>query len=346
MAIPAIIAAAMRAAALFGGEAGGAAAATRVPTLTGFAAKPPPLPGTPERTAFESAQRSKQFGDNLRTINQQLAFANVNIVAFGRYIGEIPHKFVASATLAIDTLSHAAQPFVNLVSRNNPAVTKQWELALNDAYGVLGRSVIPIVQAFTRTARTLGDTMAGLEPVFEPAIQQFGQLIDDLAQFANEVVRDNLVAFHGLAGMLEIVTFNVRTLTAGLRIFYEASGAAMFNRFFGQGLFNQNATSMGAGIRSAKQVTAAEELQNDLIKNALMTGAGKQDVQERQVGFLEQIAIKANDIYNWIVAHTPDLPNADEVKAGIRGGIVGGADAAAGSLVPGLRALYGLFRTS
>src|SRR3954469_21545685 len=77
---------------------------------------------------------------------------------------------------AMAALRAAADPFVHLVQGANPAVAKQWELAIRDAYGVLGRLYIPVVQASTGVARRFGDTLAGLEPVFRPAIRSIAYL--------------------------------------------------------------------------------------------------------------------------------------------------------------------------
>ncbi len=330
-----------------GGEAGatrlaGTAAQTMGDKMAGLAVDPKKV------EAIAAANKAKEFqaglkklGDTFKEVNTQVAFANVNIHAFASYIGHLPGKFVASMTLAVDALAHVAQPFVNLVARNNPAVARQWELALNDAYGVLGRMLIPVVISFTRQVLNLGNIIAGLEPVFQPAIKSMATMVDVTGNALAAVIKDNTYLFTNLAAALKVTADSVSASILVFKTFYQLAGFQYLKMISGGSAFNKDATSMGAGIRSARQLSGGEDIQNEVIKNALMMGAaGGETKEDKQNNILAELSRVIGALVKWLEDH--DILQGS--KAGTAGKL-GMGELFAESMFPLANALYALLRT-
>lgn len=206
--------------------------------------------------------------------------------------------YVGHLNAVTNAIGHMAEPVKALVALANPARAQMFELAMMDAHAVVGRMLIPVMDAFTRTARRWGDTMAGFEPVMEPANKALANMVDSIgvglrdaaikAEPAIVLLTDAIVVMADSAGQAALYMGAVsEALLAGLK--YLRPGTRHFD---------PNRTSMGAAVRETRFV-GAKDIANEAIKNALMLGAGV-DKEKTTEGLLE-------NIWNWLQNEAPKL---------------------------------------
>ncbi len=307
MAIPAIIAAALRAVGSVGTRATAGqsiAGVGRGTTASGGGM------GALFKDASEKADKlggsTKKMGDQFKELNAQIAYGNVNMHQFASIVGAVPGQLVKMGTGFADILKSMSQPFSDLVAGHSPGVTRQLDIAFRDLYGVMGRALVPVVQAFTPLVRKLGDTFAGMEPVIAPAVRAVSFFIDKVGGRWIEGLQKR-------AGMLEMVvtvferitTAAAYVVTAGMDLidFVLKPMFRLASAFgFGGNSFNKDATSLGAGMRPVK-ASAAKDISDEAIKNALILGQSPK--QTPTEGYLSEIQRIADDILTWLRENKP-----------------------------------------
>ncbi len=196
--------------------------------------------------------------------------------------------FTQTLTVFVSGLERAARPIEQLVRIANPAQADAFNRAIRDAYAVIGRSLIPVMQSFTKVARQVGDTMAGLEPVFKPAIASMARLVEVMGNELNKSIRDNIYLFESLSVSLirvgEAITYVIEQAN---KMQPPHSGEIASAALLGPlgiggrdkiGKFDPNASGVGAAARQASFIQP-KQLSDDMIKNALNMGVGQKETK-------------------------------------------------------------------
>lgn len=110
-------------------------------------------------------------------------------------------------TGTVKSASDAIAMFGSYVSKNNPAVMEQVNLAMNDLQGAIGRALVPAVQTLLPVLRYMGDamdaTMKALVPVITPLVDAFKTLMIPLLDLESVVVAFLAPAFEVVAVAVE-----------------------------------------------------------------------------------------------------------------------------------------------
>lgn len=235
------------------------------------------------------------------------------------HLGEtITGKLAHAMTMWIGWLESAARPIEQLVRVANPAQADAFGRAVRDAYGAVGRLLIPVMESFTGAARKVGDLMAGLEPVFQPAINAIAKLVDVVSTEFVKSMQENAPLFELFAdilqGVAERTAVAVHVLAEFLRVINQF-GALRFARILGfsGGSFDPNASAVGAAARQAR-FQQPKEIANDAIKNALQMGVGQQG--KKPEDSLNSLDKTADQILKLLEGNIPKLSAKDIVGAG------------------------------
>jgi hypothetical protein len=212
-------------------------------------------------------------------------------------------KLVGYLNAANEAVASMAAPVRNLVALANPAKARMFDIAAMDASAVVGRELIPVLDAFTRTARKVGDTVAGFEPVVEPAMKAVADLVDDIGTGMREaaiecepeirLLTEAIVTMAKEAGWAARHLGTFASLNFGLvNAIDKATGGAPPGR-----RFDPRATSRGAAAQEARFV-GAKELADEAIKNAMtLAGTGQQRKTQEQT--LQDINKQLADFFGW-----------------------------------------------
>lgn len=213
--------------------------------------------------------------------NVQASFSQVSVAArqathwTTNLADAVTGRMVKALTLWAGWVQKAAEPIENLVRIHNPAIANKFMLAITDAFGVVGRMLVPVMDAFTTVARKVGNVMAGLEPVFRPAIAAIAKLVEVAGEVFGKGAREWAPVWEMMATAVERVaqaaTVLVRVLGEAWRMFGRLTGTiARLLGFRGES-FDPNASSAGAAARTARMVQP-KDIADEAIKNALMIG--------------------------------------------------------------------------
>jgi hypothetical protein len=226
--------------------------------------------------------------------------------AVTQFAMSISGQATKAMTLWIDTVQSMAAPVEQLVRVANPAAAERFAMAVRDAYGVVGRLLTPVLDAFTRVARKVGDVMAGLEPVFRPVVSAVSQFIDVVGDEFTQYIARQAPVFEMLAAVLgevvQVATIAARAVGMLVeRIGGIARGIAQFFGFDGS-KFDPKATGVGAAARNARFVQP-KEIANDAIRNALMAGRPA----DTEKGYLKSIDDRLKNFIEWVERNIPVL---------------------------------------
>lgn len=342
MAIPALLAALARGAAGAGSsgvaaQAQAAAQARKMAEMSARAAKAGNAPDAAKRAAKAdeakavAAERARDKTSRLaNSINQYEQTAN-NAIAQTFFlkgaISGLSSKLVGSLTTAASFVKTLADPVAQLVGLARPAAVQQFTLAFNDAMAVIGRGMLPILQAFTRAMRGVGNTYARLEPVINSVSQHVAAAIDKVFGELSKVWAESGPAIELLAEAFKVVVSGaVKVYLAFMRvgqIFLRVwNQIARVLGFRGDSL-KQNASSFGASTRDVKYVSSAEDVSRDVTTRALaqILNAGKKPDTELD-------ALKGIDgLIQQVLEFLRQFPTKEDIKnflAGLVDAIVPG----------------------
>jgi phage-related protein len=297
MALPAIIAAfagrtaAVSATAAGGEAAAGAAASSAAASSAGNMAK-----------GLQAANQAMgQVTNSLGNVTSKFTIFQNLVTGLA---GEVGGALVKNLTTALDMLKSFSDPIAQLVALHNPGRMLLFQRALMDAYATIGRMLVPVLDAVTRSFRKVGDLLAGMEPVLSPLIDAISEFIDKAVgawigymktnMGAIEMMIDALVVVVKVVGMaVEAFLKLAKVMTTFVR-----SIASLLGYSAEESRFDKSRTSRGAASVNARFV-GAKEISDEAIKNALMQGAegGKKKKPEE---FLSSIDKTAKSILEWL----------------------------------------------
>lgn len=276
-----------------------------------------------------------QLGQVQGALSQIGNAANHSSDMIGRLVGSITGKLGKAMTLWIGWVESAARPIEELVRVANPAHADAFVRAFRDALGVVGRQLVPVMDAFTRIARKVGDVMAGLEPIFRPVWKAIAQLVDTIGTELAKTIKENTPFFEFLAAVItkvaEAASFAVKMIGEAIRSF-NGIGRFVLRQFgFDGSSFKEGASSVGAAARQARFVQA-KEISNDAIKNSLMMGIGANTPEQNQ----KRTADATEGILKWIERNLTGVLGG---KGGEKGGgsVAGKVAAGLADLSPAVR---------
>ena len=222
--------------------------------------------------------------------------------------GKASHKLTSMMTAFIDLVQAAAGPVQRLVAIHNPARAEAFTRAMTDAYGVIGRLLTPVMDAFTRTARKVGDVMARMEPIFKPLMEAVSQIIDTIADDFVAGMEKNAPGFQNLADVLtkvaQVVNLAAQGLSKLLNVARDFVGGIARILGFGGTAFDPKASAVGAGHRQARFV-GPKQISDDAIKSSLMQGIGVQKKTPEQA--LNDIAGFTGKLWDWYEKNGEEL---------------------------------------
>lgn len=240
--------------------------------------------------AHRHAEELKKVADQVDTATENeerlrrnmvlTAAATPLVTRFLKFLPEfLSTKFVGGLKTAIDILHSAAAPVEALVRIHNPAKAQLFMVAINNAYGVIGRMLTPIMDAFTRSARKLGDLLAGMEPVVAPLIRAIANLIDTVGTRWMDMVKEHGGGLQFMVDVLVTVAQNAMAAAHGVLILadalYKLIQSTPIGRLTGFGgamsRFDPNRTAFGAAGQQARFV-GAKAVSDEAIKAAMMQG--------------------------------------------------------------------------
>jgi hypothetical protein len=183
----------------------------------------------------------------------------------------------------------------------NPAIADAFKRAVQDAYGVIGRLLLPVMGSFIGVARKVGDLIAGMEPVFRPAMEAIAKLVSVVGDELVKTVRENMPFFEMLAAGITQVA---KAAATGVRIIGEV--LRFINRFVSGGLarllgfdggkFDPNRSAVGAAARQARFV-GPKDISDDALKNALSLGVGQKSKKPEE--YLNSIDENIFKFFEW-----------------------------------------------
>ena len=253
-----------------------AAAASRSRVQAGHSQpQPPPLPWEKHEAAAKKAEQAHQ------KYTQQLNRATVATGAASHVLanmgGIVSGKLVGALTAGISAVEQFAAPIAQLAQLANPAKVRMFAIALEDAQAVIGRMLLPVMDALTRAARKVGDYYAAMEPVIGPVIAKIGEFIDHVFTKIGELAQKNAPLIEMMAdALITVADVAMKVVDAMAFVMTKLTWIQrQIGRLFGYGEQTMKAdfrrSSMGAAVRQVSFV-APKTLADTAIKNALMHG--------------------------------------------------------------------------
>jgi hypothetical protein len=194
---------------------------------------------------------------------------------------------------AIQSLTETIAGFVQVAS---PAAFKRWEYTVRDLEGVIGRTLIPILELLTSWLRTMADILAkilpsaaemseALRPLRE-GLLSLGETMKELYSMIGPLV--NLL----IQGLIKAIGDTISWISKLIQVLvwaFEHTLLGMIVKLASKltGINAADRSSFGAAARPA-QFQGIEEYEKSFQVAALMASTG-QSVQEKQLTVLEQI---------------------------------------------------------
>ncbi len=233
-----------------------------------------------------------QLANISQTATPTLGKFNAALDLTGHKVAELTTTFTRALTVFVRGIDDAAKPIEALVRLANPAQADAFQRAIKDAYAVIGRSLIPIMEAFTRSARKIGDAMAGLEPIMEPAMKKLAEFVDELSTGIAKAIADSPETFKLLSSAIQMAVEQTKVWIPLLEQQAQIMNMMMApeNLIFGSGKgpgFDKNATSAGAAARGA-QFVQPKQIADDMIKNALNMGVGAKQTDNQALNSIDE----------------------------------------------------------
>jgi hypothetical protein len=261
VALPAIIAGALSAAGSVGGAAAGGAAA-----------------GSAAGGMASAVGSLANVGAAVGAVGMVAQQAAPKIHMVGAAFHKATSTMAEALTIWVGVVKAAAGPVAELAAVHNPARVEAFTRALNDAYGVVGRLLTPVMDAFTRSARKVGDLMARMEPVIEPAMNAIAGLVENIFDQFVQTYEKNAPIFDMLATVIknvaEAVSSAVTLIGKAIRLVLAPMQMLAAALGFGK-TENPDASAVGAARRDARFV-GPKQISDDAIKSSLMQGIGRE----------------------------------------------------------------------
>lgn len=225
---------------------------------------------------------------------------------------------VASGPLAaVNAISGMADVFAKFVNAFNPAIMEQFTQAMNDAFAIVGQSLVPVFQILTPLMRMAGDFIASIIPsqeqmneylkMFQPLMELLGSTLATMApiiKMINDFIMSLMIP--ALEFLVQAIQTFVKTVASVafelLQAIDDIAGVLVSDELLenlkklaeGQAVgFNKTARGAAAG---GAQFSSIGDLNKSAIIGAFGMGApmGPQEklvnINEKQLKVLENIA--------------------------------------------------------
>jgi hypothetical protein len=290
-----------------GGGLGRAAAGARAAATANREANALSRMNPAQRQQFALDKRAKQAAEaeekHAQALGRSTLAVGIATHAVSNMAGMVSGKMVKGLTAAIGAIKQFAGPIEDLVRLANPARTTRFTMALEDAYAVIGRMLIPVLDSLTGAARKVGDFYAGVEPVIGPVMEKVGEFIERFATRVAEMAQKNAPALEMMADLLlkvgdAAIQAADLLMTAidrmpHLRL---ARGLAEAAGYGGKADFTRS--SFNAAIRPA-QFVGAKNTADEAIKNALTLAATGKQAAKPPEKTLESIESQLEKFFSW-----------------------------------------------
>ena len=258
--------------------------------------------GSGARVAGSSMAAGSSVGSTFRAV-AEITAAQAAVNQLGRAaraaanpVSALTGKLTDALTKLPQLVEAAAAPIEKLVRVHNPAIADAFGRAMSDAYGVVGRQLLPVMGAFVGVARKVGDLLASFEPTVRPAITAVGQLINVIGQEVTATVKKNAPVLELMAAVVtrvaQAASVAARMLGEVVRAFGAIGRTVAGLLGFKGDTVKEGASSVGAAARHAR-FQAPKDISDDAIKNALQIG------KESQAKTLTHVHDKIEEFYEW-----------------------------------------------
>lgn len=270
------------------------------------------------KESAKTGQSVKSFSDRLREFQNTALQAQAQAYLLKSYIEGLSGAMVGQATAIASVLKSIVDPIASLTALSNPAAVQQLTLAFNDAMAVIGRGMLPIVQAFTKAIRLVGDNYARLEPVITSVSNAFARGMERVFDKLGKIWETNGPAAELMGSALELVIDGVTELALqflNLTKWITKAWNAIAKLFgFDGSTTKKGASSFGAAVRDVKFESSAEKISQDAQLKAFQQAlnAGKKP-EESVPSLLDKIAGALENKLKEVVKFLEQFPTKEDV---------------------------------
>jgi hypothetical protein len=271
-------------------------------------------------------------GEGAGGLGELLGGAGGGIGAGGGFLAAAGPAGVAIGAVAIglekvvEWGTKAAEVTVGLVAKANPAVVEKLTMAMDDAQAVIGRSLTPVVETFTKVARLVGDTFATIMPdasEFQAVMAELDPIFEDIKEavgIIGPIIKTGLVvALRQLGLAFKILALQVKPWLKLISIGATYSGLGLLLGGSGKGDVK---SSVGAAARGAS-FFSAESLGERGYASAYGAGLSASPAKQTAEN-TTTIASAAKGIWDWLTGQ--DSKAEDANKRAVEGLGEGGGD--------------------
>jgi hypothetical protein len=246
-----------------------------------------------------------QYGNAIKMVGQ--ALGQTRSVA-GQATAAM-HKFnhatggmVSALAAGSNAIKALAGPLTHFVGLRSPAAVTQFTLAMRDMEATIGQILLPVFNALTSSARSMGDTYATLADAIKPAMTGIATAITTVFKEIGSVARENAGAIRLVANVLggmAVATGNIISLVMKLTSAFHPWLKVLRDaaELLGLGGPPDEKTARGMAIRNISIGTSGGDLarraQEGAFREALNRGQPK---EEPQITRLDSIYKALTDI--------------------------------------------------
>jgi hypothetical protein len=293
-----------------------------------------------------------QYGNAIKMVGQALQQTRT---AAGQATGAIGgmnramSTMVSSLAAGSNAIKALAAPLQSFVGLRSPVAIKQFELAINDMNAAIGDILLPVWNALTSSARSMGDTYATLADAIRPAMTGIATAIGTVFQEIGSVARENAGALKPMASFLggaavatgNMVKWLIQLTSAFhpmLRVLRDAA------TLLGLGGTPEERSARGMAVRNVSIGKSGEDLARRAQEGAFAQALNPVKAETPEVSKLSAIEILLGQILT-AFGHVPTKADVQNFLNTIVNGVAGrGLRAAAGGV--GLGPLGALARAA
>lgn len=234
-------------------------------------------------------------------------------------LGEVGKAMAAVAAVAPTmgaAIAGLGTVFGAFVSKANPAVVEQFNLAVNDTMAVIGQALTPVLRVLTEMMRMFGDTLASFA-------SQLGGPLADILSSLMPIFQVFLEVFASVgqvvADVLKSVAPLIRIVAEGIRTVFEWIGRAVkwLLSLVGIELNNpeiKKGASVGAAVRQAS-FGSVEDLIKKAQASALQLGsASAVNYAEKTASNTAQMELKLGGLLTLVGNIREIMKTEDDIK--------------------------------
>lgn len=249
-----------------------------------------------DETGYGSpAAMFQRFGGQLATGNIKGVLSEV-AGSFG-LIGQAGMAVVGVVTGIPSALKSAAASVQSLVAEFSPFTAGRYTQAWRDLNAVIGRQLMPVMNAATAVVRYFGDTIGGLTSVIRPlvdgGIALVKPIIAEIGRTLRQFITSGVILYETIRPVATIIFEIVnplKTITYLMKIFND--GLQLVNRtlsvWLGIKAPNFDGSSQGAAFAGTGTTSTSSMLQS-LREKSYQLGGGGKDVPQQQLDVTRMI---------------------------------------------------------